>query len=122
MEQIIQLAETTGYFKPIDTISLVEEFNMKVAQTHQSHREESGRNQLTKTRNIYELYSDGEITWTEGSRSSHTEFPSILGLRKYPFKFVHKSGDYTSVVLPRVECQALRNEMLRLALLFTNSK
>lgn len=125
MKQIIQLAETTEYFKPIDTIGLVQALNEKVAQTHKSHCDESGKNLLTKERDVYRLYSDGEITWTEGSRSPHPQAQSISGSRKYPFDFVFEQetayDNFTFAVLTHDECNYFRSEMQRLILLFSNS-
>jgi hypothetical protein len=127
MEQIIQLAEKTGYFKPIDTVSLIEELNVKVIQTHESHYDEAGKHKLIKNLDVYHLYSDGTITYQKGGniynkRNEWDYLPSISGSHKYPFKFVNESGDYTYGILTREECREFRNEMLRLVLLFTNSK
>ena len=130
MEQIIKLAEITGYFKPIDIIGLVQELSAKIVQTHESHCDAKGNTNLQYDTVVYHLYSDCLITHQHGGLSyglttehDKNNCDQIYSSRKYRFKFKIKLYEsvITLVVLKEEECNYYREEMKRLVLLFENS-
>jgi hypothetical protein len=146
MEQIIQLAQSTGYFKPLeplDVLRMVQEINVQVINTSKTHYpedkyEDTGfcslieRDKAPNANTIYMLDSNGKIEYTKGgnafgSRSYFTDSNGDgLSIKsRIRFKFSDKMIDLVGnsyVILTQEECHKFRQKMRCLVSLIENSK
>lgn len=141
MEQIIQLAKSIEYFKPLDFQQMIQDLNNEVINASKAHYKEEeyentsecrliDRDMSPNANTIYMLDSSGKIEYTKGGWRfpSASYFPEFGGERlsmKIQFKFSDKMIDnigYSYVILTQEECHKFRQKMHELNLLFENSK
>ncbi len=139
MEQIIQLAQSTGYFTPLNIPQMVQEINDEVINASKAHYPEDNYENTRECTliksgqaQVYMLDSKGKIEFTKGgqlfgSRSYFTDLNGEgLGMnRSIKFNFSDKMIDNAGnsyVILTQEECHKFRQKMQRFNLLVENSK
>ncbi len=140
MEQIIQLAQSTGYFTPLNISQMVQDIEIQVINASKAHYPEDNYENTSfcslikpkespNSNTIYMLDSNGKIEYTKGGdRFPASYFTDLNGdglSMKIRFNFSNKMIDTVGnsyVLLTQEECHKFRQKMHKLNLLVENSK
>ncbi len=142
MEQIIQIARSSDYLKPLNIEQMIRELNTEVINASKAHYPPDQyentyycslikRDEAPNANTIYMLDSRGKIEFTKGgnvfgSRSYFTDLNgdelSMGGIRfRFSEKMIDNIGN-SYVILTHEECRKFRLQMHKLILLIENSK